>query len=60
MCQEVLQLLKNVVGMEAFTKEYAASFKQLGDRREARKEQRAAEVNNSLGFGFTVLLFLLP
>lgn len=46
--------------MEAFTKEYAASFKQLGDRREARKEQRAAEVNNSLGFGFTVLLFLLP
>ena len=30
--------------MEVFTKEYAASYKQLGEKRAARKEQRAAEV----------------
>ena len=30
--------------MEVFTKEYAVSYKQLGEKRAARKEQRAAEV----------------
>ena len=39
-----MQLIKKVVGMETFTREYAASNKQLGDKREARKGQRAAEV----------------
>ncbi len=44
---EVLDLLKKVVGMEAFTREYAACAKQLGDKREARKQQKAAEVRDT-------------
>ena len=45
LCQQVLELIKKEVGLETFTKQYAESHKHLTDRREVRKQQKAAEVN---------------
>ena len=39
-----MELVKKVVGIEAFTKVYAASFKQISEKRDARKQEKAALV----------------
>ncbi len=59
LCQEVLELVKGIVGLELFTREYASCHKQLGDRREERKKQKTAQVIITLlhyGLGNLLLL----
>ncbi|XP_033113828.1 small subunit processome component 20 homolog isoform X2 [Anneissia japonica] len=43
LCQEVLEMLKTMVGIESFTKVYASVQKDLNAIREGRKKKRALE-----------------
>ena len=44
--QQVLDLLKGIVGVETFTKTYATALRALTERRDIRKRQRATQVSS--------------
>ncbi|XP_074650347.1 small subunit processome component 20 homolog [Tubulanus polymorphus] len=43
LAQEVLEVMKGIVGVEAFTKMYATVYKTMGEKREERKRKRAMD-----------------
>ena len=44
--QQVLDLLKGIVGVETFTQTYATALRALTERRDIRKRQRATQVSS--------------
>ena len=51
LCQEVMDLLKSVVGVEVFSTHYATCQKTVMEKREGRKHKIAVEVGFSTGIG---------
>ena len=56
MSQEVIELMKTTVGVESFTREYAAVQRGLTDRRQDRKRKKAMEVLLTAAFLISVQL----
>jgi hypothetical protein len=48
LAQEVLEVIKSVVGNDVFSQQYAAAHQSLSERRGSRKLQRAQQVSRAL------------